>query len=372
VIAPRILTPDIDAGSARLYHLLVMLRDLCDGVTFVPSFAGSWPPFDARLEADTEHLRQAGVHVPISSGMDPVEDHLQRNGERYSIAILCDEYVASKHIATVRRYCPQGVVVFDTSDVHYVRHYREAKVTGNVRALRRAMQSKRRALAVAEQTDFTFVVSPADRAILERDCPGVRAHVISSIHDVHGCANPFSVRQDILFIGSYQHSPNLDAVHYLVSEIQPLLRQEIAGLKAYIIGGDPPVSIKNLSCRDVIVTGYVPDLEQYFDNCRLSVAPLRFGAGVKGKVLTSLGYGLPVVATSMAVEGLHLTDGKDVLVADNPTDFCRAVVRLYRGESLWNQLSKNGLEVVVQHFSPAAVRAELIQWLATTESTKDP
>ena len=370
VIAPRMLTPDIDAGSLRLYHLLVMLRGLSYGVTFIPSFAGSWPPYNSRLRDDTEHLQQAGVEVPSTSTIHHVEDHLERNGKRYAIVILCDEYVASRHIATVRNHCPQGTIVFDTSDLHYVRHYREAKVTGSVRALRRAMQSKKRALAVVGEADFTFVVSLVDEAILERDCPGVRAHVISSIHEVHGSAKPFSDRRHILFIGSFQHSPNLDAVHYFVSEIQPLLREEIVGIKTYIIGGDPPASIKDLSARDVIVTGYVPDLAQYFDNCRLSVAPVRFGSGVKGKVLTSLGYGLPVVASSIAIEGMHLSDGKDVLVADNPEDFCQAVVSLYHGETLWNQLSENGLEVVAQRFSTAAVRAELVRWLTGMESVK--
>lgn len=370
VIAPRMLTPDIDAGSLRLYHLLVMLRGLSYGVTFVPSFAGSWPPHDSRLREDTERLRQAGVKVPTTSTIDPVEDHLQRSGKRYAIVILCDEYVASKHIAPVRKYCPQAIVVFDTVDVGYVRHYREAKVTGSVRALRRALQSKRRFLAVAREADFTFVVSQVDRAIMERDCPGVRAHVISSIHDLSGCARPFSDRQDILFVGSFQHSANLDAVHYFVREIQPLLRGEIVGIRTYIIGGDPPPSVMDLGSPDVVVTGHVPDLAQYFDNCRLSVAPLRFGSGVKGKVLTSLSYGLPVVASSMAIEGLHLTDGKDVLVADDPADFCEALASLYRDESLWGHLSKNGLEVVAQHFSFAAVRANLVQWLTSIESAE--
>jgi glycosyltransferase involved in cell wall biosynthesis len=316
-------------------------------------------------------LRQAGVEVPNTSTIHPVEEYLQRNGKRYAITILCDEYVASKHIGAVREYCPHSTLVFDTSDIHYVRHYREAKVTGSVRALRRALQSKRRALAVAGEADFTFVVSQVDRAILERDCPGVRAHVISSIHEPRGCAKPFSDRQDILFIGSFQHSPNLDAVHYLATEIQPLVREEIADIRTYIIGGDPPASIKDLSSSDVIVTGYVPDLAQYFDNCRLSVAPVRFGAGVKGKVLTSLSYGLPVVASSTAIEGLHLTDGKDVFVADSPAGFCEAVGALYNGELLWGQLSKNGLDVIEQHFSFAAVRAELHRWLTSIGGAKE-
>ena len=372
MIAPRVLTPNIDGGSLRMYHLMAILNDLSYRVTFVPSFPYSWPPYTSRLQKDTEHLQKSGVEVPPTSTMNPVEDHLQRNGERYAIVILGEEYVAAKHIASIRKYCPQAMIAFDTGDLHYLRHYREARVSGNVRALRRALQSKTRVLAVAREADCTFVVSPVDKAILERDCPDVRAYVISSIHEVHGSAKPFADRQDMLFIGSFQHAPNLDAVNYLVDEIYPLIRKETACRRLYIIGGDPPVSIKSLSCSDIIVTGYVPDLAQYFDNCRVSVAPLRFGAGVKGKVLTSMSHGVPVVASSIAAEGMYLTDGKDVLVADNPIDFCDAVVSLCEDESLWNDLSKNGANVVSEHFSFRAVRAKLLEWLASMEGGERP
>jgi len=363
VIGARVLTPDIDAGSLRMYHLLTILKELSYHATFIASFPCSWPPYTSRLETDTNRLRELAIEVPSGSAIKSVEDHLQRNGKRYDVVILGGEYVATKHIASVRKYAPQAVILFDTGDIHYLRHYREAKVTGNVRALKRALRSKKRELAAARQADYTLVVSPIERTILEKDCPGIRIHVISSIHKLYGSVKPFSERRDILFIGSFQHSPNLDAVNYLMNEIYPLIRREIVGVKIYIIGSDPPASIKGLSSNDVIVTGYVPDLAPYFDNCRLSVAPLRFGAGVKGKVLTSMSYGVPVVASSIAIEGMHLADGENVLVADSPNDFCEAVVTLYQNETLWNHLSRNGLDIISQHFSFEAVRVALLELL---------
>ena len=109
----------------------------------------------------------------------------------------------------------------------------------------------------------------------------------------------------------------------------------------------------------MIVTGYVSDISPYFNGCRLSVAPLRYGAGLKGKVATSLSYGLPCVASSVAVEGSGLKPGEDILVADKPEAFAMAVERLYRNEILWNTLSDRGLDFMKQHFSFDAGRQKL-------------
>jgi glycosyltransferase involved in cell wall biosynthesis len=368
VIGARMLTPDLDAGSLRMYHMLAILSDLSCQVTFIASFPSSWPPYTERLEKDRNRLRERGIEVPSGPVVSSVENYLRQNGRSYDLVLLGGEYVAAKHLAGVRHYAPQAITLFDTGDLHYVRHYREAKVTGNVRALKRALKTKQRELGAARVADYTLVVSPVEQAILERDCPGARVHVISSIHEVRGSTRPFSGREGMLFVGSFQHTPNLDAVGYFVEEIFPLIKKEVASARAYIIGGDPPSFVQALNSEDVIVTGYVPDLAPYFDNCLLSVAPLRFGAGVKGKVLTSLSHGVPVVGTSIAVEGLYLSDGQNVLVADDPAGFSKAVVTLYQDPILWNRLSKNGLGILSQHFSVEVARAALLELLAGIES----
>jgi glycosyltransferase involved in cell wall biosynthesis len=109
----------------------------------------------------------------------------------------------------------------------------------------------------------------------------------------------------------------------------------------------------------VTVHGYVDDIAPFMDGCRLALAPLRYGAGVKGKVNMAMSYGLPVVATTPAVEGMHVRTGEDVLVADTPQDFADAILRAYDDATVWKTLSENGLANVRRHFSFDAARAAL-------------
>jgi glycosyltransferase involved in cell wall biosynthesis len=169
----------------------------------------------------------------------------------------------------------------------------------------------------------------------------------------------FADRRDILFIGAFAHPPNTDAVLWLAGEILPLIQAELPDLVCHVIGAEPPARIRALDCERLKIHGYVPDVRSFFDGCRLSVAPLRYGAGVKGKVNQSLAHGLPVVATHQAAEGMFLKDGVSVLLADEPKAFACAVVRLYRDQALWERLSSGGLEVMEAHFSFAAARRAL-------------
>jgi glycosyltransferase involved in cell wall biosynthesis len=156
----------------------------------------------------------------------------------------------------------------------------------------------------------------------------------------------------------------VDAVDYFVSTIFPALRRSIPGVRFFIVGSNPPDTVQRLACDDVVVTGYVPDISGYLRTARLSVAPLRFGAGVKGKVNTSMAHGLPCVRTSIAAEGMHLVDDENALIADEPAAFIAAVERLYSSHALWTKLPANGLKNVAQHFFVAVVSREIDRLLA--------
>ena len=100
-------------------------------------------------------------------------------------------------------------------------------------------------------------------------------------------------------------------------------------------------------------------LDPFFDSVKLSVAPLRFGAGVKGKINQSMALGVPVVATSLAADGMGFTDHEDILLADEPEDFARALIELYESEELWNRLSENGIEKTRELYSTDTARKKL-------------
>jgi len=210
-----------------------------------------------------------------------------------------------------------------------------------------------------EQADETWVVSPIEQELLQRKLPHESIQLVSNIVDTTGSKTPFALRRDWLFIGGFQHRPNTDAVLFFVENIYPLVRQRLPDAKFYIIGDKAPPEIVALASDNIIVAGLQRDARSFFDSVRLSVAPLRFGAGIKGKINQSMAFGVPVVATSVAVEGMGLIDNEDVLVADDPKHFARMLVELYESEELWNRLSENGIKKTRALYSTDTARKKL-------------
>jgi glycosyltransferase involved in cell wall biosynthesis len=146
--------------------------------------------------------------------------------------------------------------------------------------------------------------------------------------------------------------------------VLPIVRRRLPGVKTYVIGSQVPAAIKAIGADDLVILGHVPDVAPYFSGCRVSIAPLRYGAGVKGKVNLAMSYGLPVVATPASVEGMHLADGEDVLVAADAEAFAAAVQRVYEDRALWEKLSAGGRINIERHFSRDVARAALRDLLA--------
>jgi glycosyltransferase involved in cell wall biosynthesis len=213
-------------------------------------------------------------------------------------------------------------------------------------------------LDVIARSDATLVVSEVERELLSHDAPQARVDVLSNLHRIGGHGLPFEQRRDLMFVGGFRHPPNVDAVCWFVEAVWPLLRAREPALQFHCIGGDVTAEVGALAAQTgVIVHGHVPDLTPWLAGTRLSVAPLRYGAGVKGKVNQPMAHGQPVVATTCAIEGMHLRPGLDVLVADDAAGFADAVLRGYHDASLWQQLADNGRANIERHFSLDAGRA---------------
>jgi len=139
----------------------------------------------------------------------------------------------------------------------------------------------------------------------------------------------------------------------------PKILRQWPEARFHVIGSKMPASVSALASDHVVTHGYVQDVDPLFQTCVLSVAPLRWGAGVKGKINQSMSFGVPVVSTSIGVEGMHLTHGKDILLADRPLEFAAQVIRLHRDPDLWNVLSRNSLKNIERYFSSAAAKRNL-------------
>ena len=144
-----------------------------------------------------------------------------------------------------------------------------------------------------------------------------------------------------------------------MKDIYPLVSEHLRDAKFYIIGDKAPPEVAALATDKIVVAGSQQDVRPFFDSVKLSIAPLRFGAGVKGKINQSMAFGVPVVATSLAIEGMELQDREDILVADEPENFARALIELYESEQLWNRISENGLKKTRALYSTDAARTKL-------------
>jgi glycosyltransferase involved in cell wall biosynthesis len=201
-------------------------------------------------------------------------------------------------------------------------------------------------LAMARAADRVITVTDAER--LQLNELGIdEVSVIPTIHDSEPHTHyDYSVRSGIVFIGGYGHTPNVDAVIWLCNEIMPIVWRELPEIHVTLLGNSPPPSVLALRSDRVLITGFVANVSPYFEEARLFVAPLRYGAGMKGKVGHALSFGLPIVATSVATEGFDLADGENCLIADDTASFAQAIVRLYGDRSMWERLSENGTAAI--------------------------
>lgn len=363
MIDARISTPDRDGGSLRAYNLLTILSGLGVDLTFVPSFPASFAPFESTLQQDSDRLESIGVRLPTRGTTITVEEHMRAHGAEYDVVWLSGVHVASRHLGCVLAHAPLARVVFDTIDLHFLREYRGARVTGNVHRIQNALRVKRAELDVARRADCTLVVSDREQSLLERELPGVRTAVVPNVHSVPGTDSAFHARRDLLFLGAFTFEPNVDAMSFFVGDVWPAVREAVPGARLMIVGSDPGDIVTSLAGEDVVVTGYVANLAEYFDCARVFIAPLRYGAGIKGKLLLSMSHGLPAVASPVAIEGIPVSDGHDVLVAQSPDEWVDRIRRVYNDEVLWRELSGNAQNLVCRHYSFRSARQRLKELL---------
>ncbi|HVE51148.1 MAG TPA: glycosyltransferase [Casimicrobiaceae bacterium] len=347
-------TPDHDSGSMRTLAMLELAIELGSKVTFVADNLEYREPYIGNLQ-------QRGVEVLFHPYVSSISNLLAERGREFDLVFLARHYVASKHVATARKYASRARIVFDTVDLHFLRAERLAELEQRPYANASALARREEELALIRSVDVTLVVSPIEHGVLHELAPNARVELLSNIHEPMGAGKPFAQREGLVFIGGFQHPPNTDAVLWYARDVLPHIRERLPGVRTYIVGSKVPAPIRALAAADFVVTGYVADIAPFFTGCRVSIAPLRYGAGVKGKVNLAMSFGLPVVATSPAVEGMHLSDGLDVLVADDALAFADAVARLYHDEALWQKIAVNGIENIQRHFSRAVAKAALEQ-----------
>jgi GT2 family glycosyltransferase/glycosyltransferase involved in cell wall biosynthesis/SAM-dependent methyltransferase len=345
---------DQDSGSLRMSWILRLLVAHGCHVTFLPVNGLRPAPY-------SDVLAGLGVEVWAGHGADAERLLAERRGA-VDLVWIARPDIAVTFLERLNLAFPAATFLYDTIDLHQRRADQEQRLGVAPVRERRAKdslywiaQAERWAMARA---DLVATVTEAEAELAQAVGAG-RTVVLPNVHEA--AREPtagFSDRSGLLFIGFYGHLPNVDAVQWFTTEVAPLVRRELE-VTTWLLGSHPPPEVQGLASADVVVPGYLADVDPYFAGARVFVAPLRYGAGMKGKLGQAMTLGLPVVTTSVGAEGMELVDGEHVLIADTPDAFAEAVLRLHRDEELWSRLSRNAQLLVAERWSPEAMWGRL-------------
>ncbi len=353
--------PDHDSGSMRMVAICEILVAMGYRVSFMPINLAWDGPY-------SQALQMAGVEVIFHPEASSPKQWLKTNGNLIDWVLGSRYYVLSEIIDDVRLHCPKAKILFDTVDLHFLREQRKAELSDDPTLHAAAKKTETQELGLIEKSDTTFVVSEMEQALLHEKTPQADIQVLSNIHTTQNDVAPFEGREGILFVGGYQHPPNLDAACWLTEEILPALRESLPDVQLHLIGSKMPEWLKTRQQPGLQNHGFVEDMTPFLSHCLVAVAPLRYGAGVKGKVNQAMAWGLPVVATPCAAEGIHTSHDHDILLANSTENFVEEILRLHNDQQLWATLSSNGQKNVERYFSRQAAQAVLARVLAHSSS----
>jgi glycosyltransferase involved in cell wall biosynthesis len=255
---------------------------------------------------------------------------------------------------------PSAKFIYDMVDIHFLRFKRAIELEPNRISLKKNYKHFfRLETVVAPQLDYIIAISDKEKEIMSQYADQNKIITVSNIHypkiDISERKN-FSESKGITFIGSI-HEPNIDAVKFLYEKIMPIVWKTNPELEVSIIGNVAEKLDLKLFPKFTFL-GFVESIEEHFMNSKIMVAPLRFGAGVKGKIGQAFEYFLPVVTTDIGAEGMKLTDKQNVLIANDEARFAEAIIQLNNDEELWNTLSRNSVDSL-SAFSPEEVKEKL-------------
>lgn len=345
--------PDRHASSVRAAQLLALLVGWGWQIDFL-AVAQDQVPVDPRA------LENLGVTLLPWLPDGALEAFVGRILPRYDVVYMAWTLTARRLLPVLEAAAERPPLIFDTHDVNHRREFREARLSGNARTLARSLRTKENELRAIRVADVALTITDADRDYLRPLVPQ------AAIHTVEMWAEPRDLPRrpepaTLLFIGNMGAPHNHDCAIFLVQEVMPLLRPHLPALRLVLVGQEPHRLVRNLAAPDVEIAGWVADLDDWLARASLLLAPLRFGSGLKGKMLQAMANGLPIVASAIAAEGMPLRNEQDVLLAEGPVAIASAVRRLLADRSLGARLAEGARDTLLRHYGRDRIAAQLAQ-----------
>jgi len=332
--------PDRDAGSHAALVEMELVQALGWKVSFLPANL-AW------LGRYTEALQRRGIESIHAPFMLSLEQLLRERGHEFELIYITRYTVAAQALPLIARHAPQARILFCNADLHHLRELRAARAAAlegeaAERALAQVLEVQQQELAVIRQVHLTFSYSEVERAVIEATTLG-EAPTAACPWVVEGPEQPAPLqgRHDLAFLGSYHHPPNREAVQAFLDDVWPQLQQRLPGLRLHLYGSGLGAGLAARwgALEGVEVPGWIADISSVYNLHRLFIAPLRSGAGLKGKVAAAAAHGIPQVLSPVAAEATGLRDGQEIRIATDPHQWIEAIVDLCHDDALWHSLS---------------------------------
>jgi glycosyltransferase involved in cell wall biosynthesis len=334
--------PDVDAGGYAAIQEIKLVQSLGYKVTFLPKNLGD-------LGSYTQSLRDMGVEVITSPFYLSTEEFIAQRGSEFDCAYITRFYVAEESIPPLREHAVDCKIIMNNADLHFLRELRSAGE--DEEKIEKAKDIREQELAMMLEADVVISYNDTEHAVIQSHTDNeVKVLKCPWVVQTPTLFPQFNKTNGLAFLGGFKHPPNQEGVEWFGSEILPFLDREKYQLSVYgsAMGHEAIASLKTLGINAV---GYIENLENIYINHRIFIAPLLSGAGIKGKVINALAYGIPTILTPVAAEGIGLRHGYDCLIARNPDEWIESITTLYNNERLWKSISNASKQYAQQQFS---------------------
>lgn len=335
------------AGARSVFHFLKIFVNLKFNVIFIGDSFLYHKPY-------TNILEQMGIEVLYGPYYrDKWKTWLEDNGKYIDYAFLNRPDITSKYIDKIIKYSKAKIIYYNV-DLHFLRESREYAITKDIKKLKSSEEYKILEFSLMRKANVNYCLSTAELDIIKKIDPSINCKIIPIfIYEKDKLRFfDFENRKNLLFIGGFKHTPNIDALSWFINNIFPIVQEGIPGIILNIIGSNVNNEVMAFQNNNIKIIGYVDDkkLDEYYNNCRISIVPLRYGAGIKGKVIEAMYKQIPVITTSIGSEGLP--DIEDCLIIeDNPEQYANKLINMYNDKKLLTLLTEKSFSYVMEHFT---------------------
>ncbi|MDC1363023.1 glycosyltransferase family 4 protein [Flavobacteriaceae bacterium] len=359
IIGQTFPEPTTTAAGGRMLQLIEMFTSHGYGITFASSASSSEKSFN---------LNSIGVTTQQIVINDSSFDDFVR--QLNPTIVLFDRFVTEEQFAwRVTQSCPKALKILDTEDLHFLRKARQQALKDaiDVKDANLFTETAKREIASILRCDLSLIISEfemkllADTFAVSKEILYYLPFMVTKLPDSSNFPE-FEQRNNFMTIGNLLHGPNVDSVLYLKKEIWPLIKKQLPQAQLYIYGNYAPQHILELhnQKQGFYIMGWADSVAHVMQKARVCLAPLRFGAGLKGKLLDALLYGTPGVTTSIGAEGMYgdlLTPG---VIADTPEAFAELSVAIYSDKIKWQQNAQRGVEIIKARYNGKAIAKDFM------------